>query len=145
MSRLYSHLLSAEVIRCLPPWPHSLEKRGRPQVPGSGRLLMAVVLPFRPFVEDGTRKTPPTERLPLDPNGERGSARPPGASQRAAPRAMSTRRRQPHLSHTELGRATARRIDGGQSSSASKRIATTPPLVRVAPTPPLGARKATCV
>jgi SAM-dependent methyltransferase len=39
-------------------------------VPGSGRLLLAVVLPFRPFVEDGTRKTPPTERLPLDPNGE---------------------------------------------------------------------------
>ena len=37
---------------------------------GSGRLLLAVVLPFRPFVEDGPRKTPPTEKLGLDPNGD---------------------------------------------------------------------------
>lgn len=36
--------------------------------PGTGRLLIAVVLPFRPFVERGTRKVPPKERLPLSTN-----------------------------------------------------------------------------
>eukprot|EP00933_Yihiella_yeosuensis_P017234 TRINITY_DN14456_c0_g1_i1.p1 TRINITY_DN14456_c0_g1~~TRINITY_DN14456_c0_g1_i1.p1 ORF type:complete len:386 (-),score=64.90 TRINITY_DN14456_c0_g1_i1:23-1030(-) len=33
--------------------------------PGSGKLLLAVVLPFRPFVEVGRRKEAPKEKLPL--------------------------------------------------------------------------------
>jgi hypothetical protein len=33
--------------------------------PGSGRLVLAVVIPFRPFVEDGKAHRPPKERLPL--------------------------------------------------------------------------------
>jgi len=37
--------------------------------PGSGRLVLAVVVPFRPFVEDGKTHRPPRERLPLPPNG----------------------------------------------------------------------------
>jgi SAM-dependent methyltransferase len=35
---------------------------------GSGRLLLAVVLPFRPFVEDGAARRPPSERLDLPPD-----------------------------------------------------------------------------
>jgi hypothetical protein len=38
-------------------------------MPGSGRLLLAVVLPFRPFVEDGTSRRAPAEQLGLPPNG----------------------------------------------------------------------------
>lgn len=47
-------------------------------VPNTGRLLMAVVLPFRPFVESGTKRTPPKEKLGLNPdaNFEVGSPRP---------------------------------------------------------------------
>lgn len=37
--------------------------------PGTGRLLLAVVLPFRPFVEDGTLRRLPAEALGLPPNG----------------------------------------------------------------------------
>jgi SAM-dependent methyltransferase len=37
-------------------------------LPGTGRLLLAVVLPFRPFVEDGTARRPPAEPLHLPPN-----------------------------------------------------------------------------
>ena len=36
--------------------------------PGSGQLLLAVVLPFRPFVEQGTERRPPAEALHLPPN-----------------------------------------------------------------------------
>ena len=36
--------------------------------PGRGRLLLAVVLPFRPFVEDGAGRRPPAELLPLPPD-----------------------------------------------------------------------------
>jgi hypothetical protein len=38
-------------------------------LPGTGRLLLAVVLPFRPFVEDGTARRAPAEALQLPPNG----------------------------------------------------------------------------
>ena len=38
-------------------------------LPGDGRLLLAVVLPFRPFVEDGTERREPAELLHLPPNG----------------------------------------------------------------------------
>ena len=34
-----------------------------------GRLVLAVVLPFRPFVEDGKEHRPPRERLPLASSG----------------------------------------------------------------------------
>lgn len=37
-------------------------------LPVSGRLLLAVVLPFRPFVEDGTARRAPAEPLHLPPN-----------------------------------------------------------------------------
>ena len=37
--------------------------------PGTGRLVLAVVIPFRPFVEDGNKHRTPTERLPLPSNG----------------------------------------------------------------------------
>ena len=44
--------------------PKTLLKQIRPLLrPGTGRLLMAVVLPFCPFVEDGSGQRPPTERL----------------------------------------------------------------------------------
>mmetsp|Transcript_8360 Transcript_8360/g.52127 ORF Transcript_8360/g.52127 Transcript_8360/m.52127 type:complete len:325 (+) Transcript_8360:5334-6308(+) len=36
--------------------------------PTRGKLVLAVVLPFRPFVEDGTRKRIPKEKLPLPVN-----------------------------------------------------------------------------
>ena len=36
-------------------------------LPGDGRLLLAVVLPFRPFVEDGTSRRPPAEAFGLPP------------------------------------------------------------------------------
>ena len=36
--------------------------------PGTGRLLVAVVLPFRPFVERDTGRFQPSQRLPLDRN-----------------------------------------------------------------------------
>jgi len=36
--------------------------------PGGGRLLLAVVLPFRPFVEEGTQRKPPAEALGLPPD-----------------------------------------------------------------------------
>lgn len=39
-------------------------------VPNTGRLLMAVVLPFRPFVESGTTRTPPKEKLGLNPDAD---------------------------------------------------------------------------
>ena len=38
-------------------------------LPEDGRLLLAVVLPFRPFVEDGTERREPAEQLHLPPNG----------------------------------------------------------------------------
>jgi hypothetical protein len=38
-------------------------------LPEEGRLLLAVVLPFRPFVEDGTERREPAEQLHLPPNG----------------------------------------------------------------------------
>ncbi len=37
-------------------------------LPGEGRLLLAVVLPFRPFVEDGTQRRTPAEALGLSPD-----------------------------------------------------------------------------
>jgi hypothetical protein len=37
-------------------------------LPDTGRLLLAVVLPFRPFVEDGTARRAPAEALRLPPN-----------------------------------------------------------------------------
>ena len=37
--------------------------------PDTGRLLLAVVLPFRPFVEEGTLRRAPAETLGLPPNG----------------------------------------------------------------------------
>jgi SAM-dependent methyltransferase len=36
-------------------------------IPGEGRLLLAVVLPFRPFVEDGTQRRAPAEPLAMSP------------------------------------------------------------------------------
>ena len=36
--------------------------------PGTGRLLLAVVLPFRPFVEAGATRRPPAESLGLSPD-----------------------------------------------------------------------------
>ena len=33
--------------------------------PGHGRLLLAVVLPWCPFVEDGSKQRRPTETLPM--------------------------------------------------------------------------------
>lgn len=38
--------------------------------PDHGRLIIAVVLPFRPFVESGTQQLPPTERLGLSPRAK---------------------------------------------------------------------------
>jgi SAM-dependent methyltransferase len=38
-------------------------------LPGDGRLLLAVVLPFRPFVEDGPVRREPAELLHLPPDG----------------------------------------------------------------------------
>ncbi|KAK3239686.1 hypothetical protein CYMTET_50401 [Cymbomonas tetramitiformis] len=35
---------------------------------GSGRVIIAVVLPFRPFVEHGAERRSPIERLNMDPN-----------------------------------------------------------------------------
>jgi len=35
--------------------------------PKTGVILIAVVLPFRPFVESGTEQLPPTEKLKLSP------------------------------------------------------------------------------
>ena len=37
--------------------------------PGVGRLVLAVVIPFRPFVEDGKTHRPPKERLSLPTDG----------------------------------------------------------------------------
>eukprot|EP00927_Polykrikos_kofoidii_P036369 TRINITY_DN30708_c0_g1_i1.p1 TRINITY_DN30708_c0_g1~~TRINITY_DN30708_c0_g1_i1.p1 ORF type:complete len:335 (-),score=37.93 TRINITY_DN30708_c0_g1_i1:16-1020(-) len=51
--------------------PLSLLHELRSQLrPASGRLLLAVVLPFRPFVERGNGKVAPAERLPLPRNGD---------------------------------------------------------------------------
>ena len=44
--------------------PKTLLKQVRPLIrPGTGRLLVALVLPYCPFVEDGSGQRPPTERL----------------------------------------------------------------------------------
>lgn len=45
--------------------PRTLLQRIRELLKPQGRLLLAVVLPFCPFVESGARKLPPTELLPL--------------------------------------------------------------------------------
>eukprot|EP00927_Polykrikos_kofoidii_P043517 TRINITY_DN37584_c0_g1_i1.p1 TRINITY_DN37584_c0_g1~~TRINITY_DN37584_c0_g1_i1.p1 ORF type:complete len:189 (+),score=20.25 TRINITY_DN37584_c0_g1_i1:61-567(+) len=47
-----------------------LQELGSRLRPGSGRLVLAVVLPFRPFVERGPRTVPPVERLRLPRNGD---------------------------------------------------------------------------
>ena len=37
--------------------------------------MLAVVIPFRPFVEDGKTHRPPRERLPLPTDGDLGGRR----------------------------------------------------------------------
>jgi len=48
--------------------PLTLLKEVKSMLRPGGKLLLAVVLPFRPFVEDGTRRIPPTEKLGLPRN-----------------------------------------------------------------------------
>merc|ERR1719436_1040070 len=54
--------------RCEAPRSLLAELRRRLR-PGTGLLLLAVVLPFRPFVERGARRERPRERLPLPSDG----------------------------------------------------------------------------
>jgi hypothetical protein len=54
--------------RCDTPFTLLSQLRGMLR-PGVGRLLLAVVIPFRPFVEDGNSNRPPRERLPLPSDG----------------------------------------------------------------------------
>lgn len=49
--------------------PRSLLETLRDRLRPGGRLLLAVVLPFRPFVEEGVGRQQPLEPLPLPPDG----------------------------------------------------------------------------
>jgi len=66
--------------------PRSLLREMRRLLRPGGRLLLAVVLPFKPFVERGTQKVPPEEVLPME-GGRCGD----GASFEGAVQAMAER------------------------------------------------------